>query len=134
MLFRVGFLLLLSAFSALADTCPETLKRAAIYTGSFDPLHYGHIEAVTESLADPSLKIETVVVIPDGKPNRFKPNRTPLEIRRAAAAKTFESNPKVVVSNEDAAATVARLRAENPGVEIFGILGSDNVLRYQSRK
>lgn len=108
-----------------------------IYGGSFNPVHYGHVNVAR--LAIEQLALDRLLVVPanvspfkaDGAADapRFPWDR--LEMVRNA----FSSMEKVVVDERElrrggvsyAIDTVREIAAENPGAKLYFIIGEDSV-------
>src|SRR4051812_35898369 len=71
-------------------------QKVAVYTGSFDPYHLGHHEAVEFALK--SGEVDFVVVIPDQEPNDFKPYRTDLAFRLDTVKALYISDPNILTT------------------------------------
>ncbi len=107
------------------------MKRAALFGGSFDPPHIGHIEIVNK-LKDLEF-IDKVIVMPTYL-NPFKERFTaPAEIRLEWLQKLFKNDPKVHVSDFEVKRqrkvptleTVLELKKEFD--EVYVTIGSDNL-------
>ncbi len=110
------------------------MMRTALYGGSFDPIHHGHLILAREAMEQ--LALDRVVFIPAAQ-SPFKLDRTPApaEVRvamvRAAiagearfecdASETERAGPSFTVD------TVEAWRAKAPGDEFFCFIGEDNV-------
>src|SRR3954468_6510558 len=108
--------------------------RTALYGGSFDPIHHGHLILAREALEQ--LQLDRVVFIPAAQ-SPFKLDRVPappklrLEMVRAAIAEEsrFECDDSEV-HREGPSFTVDTLeawRARTPGDELYYFIGQDNV-------
>ncbi len=108
--------------------------RTALYGGSFDPIHHGHLILAREAMEQ--LALDRVVFIPAAQ-SPFKLDRTPaapsvrLAMVRAAIvdephfecddSETKREGPSFTVD------TVEAWRAKAPGDELFLFIGEDNV-------
>ena len=108
--------------------------RIGFYGGTFNPIHKGHI-AVARA-ARRSLKLTRVVLIPSAQP----PHKSGMDVasakhRLAMTRLAASSESSLVVSDIEhrrkgpsfTADTVKALKAENPGADLFFIIGSDSV-------
>lgn len=103
----------------------------AIFGGSFDPPHEGHVAVVRKALQ--SLPIDRLYVVP-AYVNPFKSGtHAPPERRLQWLERIFEDEPRVVVSDYEISKgrpvptveTVQHFRQSDPSV--FLIIGSDNL-------
>jgi nicotinate-nucleotide adenylyltransferase len=108
--------------------------RTALYGGSFDPIHHGHLILAREALEQ--LQLDRVVFIPAAQ-SPFKLDSRPaspqirLEMVRAAIAdeprfecdesEVHRSGPSFTVD------TLEEWRARHPAEEVFYFIGQDNV-------
>ena len=106
-------------------------RSAAIFGGSFDPPHLGHVAIVKKALE--TLPIEKLIVVPAHISPFKKGHAAPAELRLAWLKKLFADEPRVEVSDLE-------VRKEGPSytidtVEHFGrifdtiylIIGADNL-------
>ncbi|MEO6741738.1 MAG: nicotinate-nucleotide adenylyltransferase [Chthoniobacteraceae bacterium] len=108
--------------------------RTALYGGSFDPIHHGHLILAREAMEQ--LSLDRVVFIPAAQ-SPFKLDRTPappplrLAMVRAAVEgePRFECDPSEVEREGPSFTvdTVEAWRAKAPGDELFYFIGEDNV-------
>ena len=109
--------------------------KIGIYGGSFNPVHFGHVGVARKAIAD--LGLDRLVVVP-ASVSPFKTDAaTPqmpwdrVELVQAA----FRDVEKAVVDLREierggvsyAIDTVREIAAENPGAELFFIVGEDSV-------
>ena len=106
--------------------------RIGLYGGTFNPVHLGHIGIVRRSLAD--LSLDRLIVIP-ANVSPFKTEQ-PMPWDRVELVKAaFRDLEKTTVDLREIARggvsyaidTVREIAAENPGAEIFFIIGEDSV-------
>jgi len=107
------------------------MKHAALFGGSFDPPHIGHI-AIVEQLKNLDF-IDTIVVMPTYL-NPFKKRFVaPAELRLKWLQKIFANDPKVIVSDFE-----VRQKRQVPTIEsvsellkkfekLYVVIGSDNL-------
>ena len=110
-------------------------KRIGIYGGSFNPVHFGHVNVARKAIED--LGLERLIVVP-ANVSPFKTEAAPgpalwdrLELVRAA----FAGVEKAEVDEREikrggvsfAIETVREIAAENDGAELFFIIGEDSV-------
>ena len=114
------------------------VMRIGLYGGSFNPVHYGHVNVAQMAISD--LVLDRLLVIPahvspfktDVSDDLPTPPWDRLELVRAA----FAGMEKVVVDEREirrggvsfAIDTVREIAAENPGAELFFIMGEDSVV------
>jgi nicotinate-nucleotide adenylyltransferase len=108
--------------------------KLALYGGTFDPIHHGHLILAREALE--SLGLDRVVFIPAAQsPHKLHrepaPPRVRLEMVRAAIA----GEPRFTCDDAEVERpgpsftidTVERTIAQQPGAELFYLIGHDNV-------
>jgi len=110
--------------------------RIGIYGGSFNPVHYGHLNLARTAIAE--LALDKLIVVP-ANVSPFKahgaPVATPLYDRVERLKATFADVEKAVVDTREierggvsyAIDTVREIAAENPGAEISFLIGEDSV-------
>lgn len=108
--------------------------RIGLFGGSFDPIHAGHVALARQALDE--LKLDQLIVLPAAV-SPFKVDHAPhaaydrLLLVRAA----FNGLKSVFVDDRElrrggvsyAIDTVREIAAENPGAEIFFLIGEDSV-------
>ncbi|MBC2681109.1 nicotinate-nucleotide adenylyltransferase [Corynebacterium sp. 4HC-13] len=106
--------------------------RVGIMGGTFDPIHNGHLVAGSE-VAD-MFDLDVVVYVPTGQPWQKKDRSvSSAEDRYLMTVIATASNPRFEVSRADidrggdtyTIDTLADIRAEYPGAELFFITGAD---------
>jgi nicotinate-nucleotide adenylyltransferase len=110
------------------------LKKIGIYGGTFDPIHHGHLILARE--AREKLGLSTVIFVLTAQ----SPHKTQNEIASATARwemlmAAIEGEPGFIASALELQGcgpsytidTVEKLKAENPGAELFFLLGEDNL-------
>lgn len=107
------------------------MKTAALFGGSFDPVHRGHIDIVEAALC--TLDVDKVIVMPAFL-NPFKTNvYAPPELRMKWLKEIFADEPKVEVNDFELACkrkvpsleTVKHLKKEYD--RLYLIIGADNL-------
>ena len=112
--------------------------RIGIYGGSFNPVHYGHVNVARTAIAD--LALDRLLVVP-AHVSPFKVDATaagayaPPWNRLAAVQAAFAAVEKAVVDEREirrggvsfAIDTVREVAAENPGAALFFVIGEDSV-------
>jgi len=105
--------------------------KIALYGGSFDPPHNGHIEVVAKALK--ALDIETLFVVPAYR-NPFKQNAYATQTQRLSWLKTlFKNDKKVVISDFEISQKRSVSSFETvkhfceSADEIYFIIGADNL-------
>ena len=106
--------------------------RIGLYGGSFNPVHLGHIGIARRAIAD--LALDKLIVIP-ANVSPFKTEQ-PMPWERVELVKTaFRDLEKTVVDLREverggvsyAIDTVRQIAAENPGAELYFVIGEDSV-------
>jgi len=112
--------------------------KIGIYGGSFNPVHYGHLNLARTAIAE--LSLDRLIVIP-ANVSPFKtastlyPLPSTLYDRIARLKATFADVEKAVVDLREierggvsyAIDTVREIAAENPGAQILFLIGEDSV-------
>lgn len=113
--------------------------KIGIYGGSFNPVHYGHLRVAQSAVSE--LALDRLVVVP-AHVSPFKTDAASEKDRREApwdrlplVRAAFASVPKAVVDEREirrggvsyAIDTVREIAAENPGAELFFVIGEDSV-------
>lgn len=105
--------------------------KLALYGGSFDPPHAGHVAVVTEALK--SLKIDQLIIVPASR-NPFKPAvRAEGKVRYQWLKEIFDPFERVSISDFEinqsqsvyTIETVQHFRRDHDG--IYLIIGADNL-------
>jgi nicotinate-nucleotide adenylyltransferase len=111
--------------------------RVALFGGTFDPIHRGHL-AIAAAAAD-SFSLDRVLFAPAGR-QPLKPEGTPTTFadRLAMAALACAADRRFVVSEVDAPRTdgspnytvdtVTELQGEMPAAKLFLLVGADSFL------
>ena len=106
--------------------------RIGIYGGTFNPVHLGHVGIAKRAIAD--LALDRLIVIP-ANVSPFK-TEEPMPWERIELVKAaFRDMEKTVVDLREierggtsyAIDTVRQIAAENPGAELFFVIGEDTV-------
>ncbi len=115
------------------------LKRIGIYGGSFDPIHHGHLILAREALE--SLHLAEVIFIPAAQsPHKAHLEPAPAELRWEMLTWALAGEPGFASSRLEidrpppsyTIDTIEQLHAENPGTELFYLLGEDNLPKLES--
>ena len=113
--------------------------KIAIYGGSFNPPHLGHLEAAKTVCAE--LAPDKLLIIPDNIPphKAMDPGSPTAEERLALCRIAFRSIPGAEISDMEirrhgksyTAHTVRELRGRYPDDELFLVVGSDMLLSFE---
>ena len=122
-------------------------RRIALFGGTFDPVHIGHL-AVARA-AERRFQLDQVLFIPSSQPPHKRPNEmVPFEHRFAMVALACAGHPRFVPSLAEAGTndrahcifysvdTVRRFRREfcQPGDRLYFLLGADSFLHIATWK
>ncbi len=107
------------------------VKRMGVLGGAFDPPHLAHLALAQAAIAQ--LKLDELRVLPTGQAWHKTRKLSLAEHRLAMTKLAFADVPKVVVDEREirregatyTVDTLRELRAENPGAELFLVLGED---------
>jgi len=116
-------------------------RAIALFGGSFDPIHFGHLAVARAAVR--RFRLDAVHFIPSGRPpHKPKSRLTPYPHRFAMAALACANEPRFLVSLAEAPAslpggrasysidTVARCRRElGPRDRLYFIVGADSFLQ-----
>ncbi|MCI5066618.1 nicotinate-nicotinamide nucleotide adenylyltransferase [bacterium] len=113
-------------------------KRVAIFGGSFDPPHNGHVLTMAHLLNDP--EIEEVWVVPSGDARYDKPSVAPASVRKQLLeclwSEVFRKNCAIRLcweqfgadlADSTAIALVERFRQQGEDRPFYWVIGADNV-------
>ena len=102
------------------------MKKIGIFTGTFDPVHDGHLEFAKQSMN--TYGLNTVLFIPERKP-RYKPDATDYPNRLDNIKQLLENTPFTVFSSEqdniNTNALLSELAVNFPEHELVFLIGSD---------
>jgi nicotinate-nucleotide adenylyltransferase len=110
------------------------LKRLALYGGTFDPVHHGHLLLARDALEE--LELDRVVFVPAGlSPHKLATSPAPSAVRREmlAAALADEAGFTLDDSELDGDGpsftidSVERIRATHPEAKLYYLIGADNL-------
>lgn len=108
--------------------------RIALYGGSFDPIHHGHLILARDALE--RLELDRVVFIPAAiSPHKLTRVPSPAPVRRAMVAAAIAGEERFTLDDRElhrpgpsfTVETVEEMRRESPGAEFFYLLGGDNI-------
>ena len=106
----------------------------ALYGGTFDPIHHGHLILAREALEQ--LALVRVIFIPAAhSPHKLARTPTPAALRRAMLAAALADEPRFVLDDAElqrpgpsfSIDTVERIAAEFPGARLHYLIGADNL-------
>ena len=111
--------------------------RIGIYSGTFDPVHAGHIAFATATASQ--LELDEIVLLPEERP-RSKQNVTAISHRTALLEKATETIPQLHVLRLESPQfsvqeTLPELRVHFPRAQLVLLVGSDvvrSLLRWPS--
>ena len=106
--------------------------RIGLYGGSFNPVHLGHVGIAKRAIVD--LALDRLIVIP-ANVSPFKTEQPMIWERIKLVKAAFRDLEKTVVDLREverggvsyAIDTVRQIAAENPGAELFFVIGEDSV-------
>jgi len=104
----------------------------AIFGGSFNPVHIGHVRLVEE--IQRLFQFSTLYIIPNGNPPHKPPFEIPSEQRLALVKLAFEGVPQTQISTFEientepsyALWTIEHIKKQHPGKPLYFILGADS--------
>jgi len=106
-------------------------RRMGVFGGAFDPPHMAHVALVHAAIEE--LQLDEVRVLPTGQAWHKVRSLTPAVHRLAMARCAFEGLPQVVVDDREiqragpsyTVDTLIELAAEQPGAQLFLLIGDD---------
>jgi nicotinate-nucleotide adenylyltransferase len=112
----------------------RTEMRIGIFGGTFDPPHVGHLILAEECRTQLGLD-QLLWVVTDNPPHKRYVSISPIEDRVKLVEKAIQGNPAFILSRVDidrptphfAIDTVNILKTQNPGAEIFYLMGGDSL-------
>ena len=112
-------------------------KRIGIFGGAFDPPHNAHVALAQVALAE--LELDALHVIPTGQAWHKARTLSAAEHRLAMARLAFQNVPRVVVDDREikragptfTVDTLQALQAENPGAQLYLVMGADQVSAFK---
>ena len=110
------------------------LQSIAVFGGSFDPVHNGHVMIARSALAE--LELDRLIVMPAAQ-SPFKPDQTlaPAAARMEMLRAAFSGEPEIEISSWEldrggvsySIETLRALAAEHPEAQLFYLIGADHV-------
>ena len=118
----------------IAETPHEDPIRLAVYGGSFNPFHWGHLAIAEAALEE--LKLDHIVFVPAAQ-SPFKPNQrlAPDSARLRMLRLGLQGRPKFSVDDWElrqggisySVATLREYRKRFPKAELFYLIGGDHI-------
>jgi len=113
------------------------MKRIGMFGGAFDPPHRAHL--VLAQLAVEALVLDELHIIPTGQAWHKARTLSSAEHRLAMAQLAFQGMPRVVVDDRELQRsgptftidTLEALQVENPGAQLYLIMGADQFAAFQ---
>ena len=108
--------------------------RLALYGGTFDPIHHGHLILAREAIE--LFGLERVIFVPAAvSPHKLARQPAPAELRRRMIAEAIAGEARFELDDRELRRegpsftidTVLELRAELPAAELFYLIGGDNM-------
>lgn len=114
---------------------PDTPSRAvAVFGGSFDPVHFGHLRAALEVLE--ALDLRELRFVPSGRPPHRDPPVAPADVRLRMLRAAVGTQPGFIVDDRECRRdtpswtvdTLTELRHELPDAPLLMVVGADAFL------
>jgi nicotinate-nucleotide adenylyltransferase len=112
------------------------LKRVAIFGGTFDPIHHGHLILAREAVE--ALRLDRLIFVPAAaSPHKLQAKLSAADVRLEMLRAAIENEPGFLLDEMElqrpppsyAIETVEVLRFRQPTAEFFYLIGEDNVPR-----
>ncbi len=111
--------------------CESDRGRLAIFGGTFDPIHLGHLRAVQEVAEE--LELACVLFMPCADPPHAKDVRASAADRLEMARLAVENNPRFAVCDLEvrrggksyAVDSLRQIAAQHPGRSLYWLIGAD---------
>lgn len=121
-----------------AAQCAPLARRVGLFGGAFDPPHVAHRDLAEAALEQ--LGLDSLHILPTGQAWHKARPLSPAEHRLAMCELAFGHLPKVHIDPRETlregpsytADTLAELADENPGAELYVVLGADQLLAFKS--
>lgn len=112
------------------------MTRLGVFGGAFDPPHIAHVALASAAAAQ--LGLDELRIFPTGQAWHKARGLTPAAHRLAMARIAFGGLPRTVIDDRElkrsgptyTVDTLAELRAEHPGAELFLLMGEDQALAF----
>jgi nicotinate-nucleotide adenylyltransferase len=114
-------------------------ERLAIFGGSFDPIHHGHLILARDAVE--LLELDEIRFVPAAL-SPHKPGTQPVapELRAEMVAAAICGEPRFVLDNREllrpapsySIDTVESLKTQFPGARLFFLIGADNLAKLDS--
>ena len=112
-------------------------RKIGVFGGAFDPPHNAHLVLAQTALA--ALDLDALYVIPTGQAWHKARTLSPAEHRLAMTRLAFQDMPRVVVDDREIKRagptftidTLHALQAENPGVQLYLLMGGDQFAAFK---
>jgi nicotinate-nucleotide adenylyltransferase len=108
--------------------------RLALYGGTFDPVHHGHLILARDALEQ--LSLDRVIFIPAAvSPHKLASTPAPDAVRCAMLAAALADEPGFVIDDSElhltgpsfSIDTVERIHAQHPDAQLHYLIGADNL-------
>ena len=115
----------------------QVCKKIGIFGGAFDPPHNAHVALAQTALAE--LELDALHVIPTGQAWHKARTLSEPEHRLAMTRLAFQDMPRVVLDDREIKRagptftidTLRALQAENPGSQLYLMLGADQFAAFR---
>lgn len=115
------------------------MRRVAVFGGTFDPVHFGHLTPVRRAME--VFRFDAVVFVPAGRPpHKLEEPMTAFAHRFAMLALATQPYDRFLVSDLESGRkgptytvdTLRRLNAQLSGEELYFLMGSDSFVQIRS--
>ena len=114
-------------------------ERIALFGGSFDPVHHGHLILARDAVE--RFRLDQIRFVPAAlSPHKPETRPAPPEVRAAMLSAAIADEPRFVLDERElrrpppsySIDTVESLRSEFPGARLFFLIGEDNLAKLDT--
>ena len=117
----------------------KSMMKIALFGGTFDPIHHGHLILAREAVEQ--LKLDRLIFVPNTlSPHKLERVTAPADLRMEMVRAAIEGEPQFAADDLELARTgpsyaidtVEEMRGRYPGATLFYLIGEDNVAKLHT--